>query len=47
MRFRFRGGGDCPDWVLAEISTISKLSSVKLKLVCVQVELRNLLVVYD
>ncbi|KAK4871720.1 hypothetical protein RN001_015844 [Aquatica leii] len=31
MRFRFCGNGDCPDWVLAEINTLSRLSSVKLK----------------
>ena len=28
---------DCPDWVLAEISTLSKLTSVKIKLLCIQV----------
>ncbi|XP_060516089.1 COMM domain-containing protein 4 [Cylas formicarius] len=32
MRFRFCGDADCPDWVLAEINTLSRLSSVKLKL---------------
>ncbi|KAB0791511.1 hypothetical protein PPYR_03311 [Photinus pyralis] len=32
MRFRFCGNGDCPDWVLAEINALSRLSSVKLKL---------------
>ncbi|XP_041356215.1 COMM domain-containing protein 4-like [Gigantopelta aegis] len=37
MRFRFRGDLDCPDWVLAEISTLSKITSVKMKLLCVQV----------
>lgn len=37
MRFRFCGDLDCPDWVLAEISTLSKLTSVKIKLLCVQV----------
>lgn len=31
MKFRFCGEGDCPDWVLAEINTLSRLSSVKLK----------------
>ncbi|KAF5285237.1 hypothetical protein FQR65_LT13301 [Abscondita terminalis] len=31
MRFRFCGNGDCPDWILAEINTLSRLSSVKLK----------------
>uniref|UniRef100_A0A8C5N1D1 COMM domain-containing protein 4-like n=1 Tax=Gouania willdenowi TaxID=441366 RepID=A0A8C5N1D1_GOUWI len=28
---------DCPDWVLAEISTLAKISSVKMKLLCAQV----------
>lgn len=32
QRFRFCGDADCPDWVLAEINTLSRLSSVKLKL---------------
>ncbi|XP_078285950.1 LOW QUALITY PROTEIN: COMM domain-containing protein 4 [Rhinoraja longicauda] len=41
-RFRFCGDLDCPDWVLAEISTLAKVSSVKIKLLCVQV-LRDLL----
>ncbi|XP_056428561.1 COMM domain-containing protein 4 isoform X1 [Hyla sarda] len=36
-RFRFCGDLDCPDWVLAEISTLAKISSVKLKLICAQV----------
>ncbi|XP_019388697.1 PREDICTED: COMM domain-containing protein 4 [Crocodylus porosus] len=42
QRFRFCGDLDCPDWVLAEISTLSKISSVKLKLICAQV-LKDLL----
>ncbi|XP_078388613.1 COMM domain-containing protein 4 [Cetorhinus maximus] len=42
MRFRFCGDLDCPDWVLAEISTLAKISSVKMKLLCVQV-LKDLL----
>uniref|UniRef100_A0A1A7WL47 COMM domain containing 4 n=1 Tax=Iconisemion striatum TaxID=60296 RepID=A0A1A7WL47_9TELE len=42
MRFRFCGDLDCPDWVLAEISTLAKLSSVKMKLLCAQV-LKDLL----
>nr|XP_012590904.1 COMM domain-containing protein 4 isoform X2 [Microcebus murinus] len=37
MRFRFCGDLDCPDWVLAEISTLAKISSVKLRLLCSQV----------
>ncbi|XP_066248408.1 COMM domain-containing protein 4 [Euwallacea similis] len=32
MRFRFNGDADCPDWILAEIYTLSRLSSIKLKL---------------
>jgi len=32
MKFKFCGDADCPDWVLAEINNLSKLSSVKLKL---------------
>ncbi|XP_040113234.1 COMM domain-containing protein 4 [Oryx dammah] len=42
MRFRFCGDLDCPDWVLAEISTLAKISSVKLRLLCGQV-LKDLL----
>jgi len=37
MRFRFCGDLDCPDWVLAEISTLSRLTSIKVKLLCTQV----------
>lgn len=37
MRFRFCGDLDCPDWVLAEISTLSKITSVKMRLLCAQV----------
>ena len=37
MRFRFCGDLDCPDWILAEISILSKISSVKMKLFCQQV----------
>ncbi|KAM7157450.1 COMM domain-containing protein 4 isoform 1-T1 [Molossus nigricans] len=37
QRFRFCGDLDCPDWVLAEISTLAKISSVKLRLLCSQV----------
>ncbi|KAF7271983.1 hypothetical protein GWI33_015189 [Rhynchophorus ferrugineus] len=32
MKFRFNGDADCPDWILAEIYNLSRLSSVKLKL---------------
>lgn len=42
MRFRFCGDLDCPDWVLAEISTLSRISSIKMRLLCAQV-IKNLL----
>ncbi|XP_071824963.1 COMM domain-containing protein 4-like [Apostichopus japonicus] len=42
MRFRFCGDLDCPDWVLAEMSILSKITSVKMKLLCAQV-IKNLL----
>ena len=29
MKFKFNGDQDCPDWVLAEMATISRLTSVK------------------
>nr|CAG4641326.1 EOG090X0HLW [Eulimnadia texana] len=32
MKFRFCGDQDCPDWFLAEIGILSRLSSVKMKL---------------
>ncbi|KAL0269742.1 UNVERIFIED_CONTAM: hypothetical protein PYX00_007377 [Menopon gallinae] len=34
MKFKFCGDLDCPDWVLAEINTLSKMSSIKMKLLC-------------
>ncbi|GAB6032346.1 COMM domain-containing protein 4 [Chamberlinius hualienensis] len=34
MKFRFCGDLDCPDWTLAEIATLSKLTSIKLRLLC-------------
>jgi len=42
MRFRFCGDLDCPDWLLAEINILSKITSVKMKLLAVQV-LKDLL----
>lgn len=33
MKFRFCGDLDCPDWVLAEIATISKIVSFYLRLI--------------
>ncbi|XP_014480547.1 PREDICTED: COMM domain-containing protein 4 [Dinoponera quadriceps] len=32
MRFRFLGDGDCPDWLLAEINTLSRMTSIKMKI---------------
>ena len=37
MRFEFCGNIDCPEWVLAEISLINKMSAVKLKLIMGQI----------
>mmetsp|Transcript_14442 Transcript_14442/g.36826 ORF Transcript_14442/g.36826 Transcript_14442/m.36826 type:complete len:202 (-) Transcript_14442:1096-1701(-) len=37
MKFRFCGDLDAPDWLLAEIFTLSKISSVRVKLLTAQV----------
>lgn len=37
MRFKFCGDLDCPDWVLAEINILARLTSVKMKLLVNQV----------
>jgi hypothetical protein len=37
MRFRFCGDLDAPDWVLAEVATLSKMSSVRIKVVVMQI----------
>ena len=37
MRFRFCGDLDCPDWVLAEMNILARLTSVKMKLLVMQV----------
>ena len=36
MKFKFCGDADAPDWLLAEMFTISKLSSVRVRLLCAQ-----------
>ena len=35
-RFHFCGGLDAPDWLLAEISVLSRISSVRIKLLALQ-----------
>lgn len=37
MRYRFVGGQDVPEWILAEVSVLSRISCVRLKLICRQV----------
>lgn len=37
MRFRFLGDLDAPDWILAEVAILSKMSSVRMKLLCRQI----------
>mmetsp|Transcript_15742 Transcript_15742/g.26274 ORF Transcript_15742/g.26274 Transcript_15742/m.26274 type:complete len:211 (+) Transcript_15742:75-707(+) len=37
MKFRFCGDLDCPDWVLAEVATLSKLTSIRTKILAVQI----------
>lgn len=32
MKFRFLGDGDCPDWLLAEINTLSRMTSIKIQI---------------
>mmetsp|Transcript_7933 Transcript_7933/g.9196 ORF Transcript_7933/g.9196 Transcript_7933/m.9196 type:complete len:205 (+) Transcript_7933:195-809(+) len=37
MKFKFCGDMDAPEWVLGEITTLSKISSVRVKMLTVQV----------
>ena len=37
MRFDFCGNVDCPEWVLAEVALLNKVSAIKLKLICGQI----------
>jgi hypothetical protein len=34
MKFRFCGDLDAPEWILSEVSVLSKMSSVRMMLVC-------------
>lgn len=36
MKFKFCGEQDCPDWILAEMAILSKLSSVRVRLLAKQ-----------
>ena len=36
MRFEFCGNIDCPEWVIAEIPLVNRMSAVKLKLILAQ-----------
>lgn len=33
MRYKFNSNADLPEWVLAEVSTLSRISCVRLKLI--------------
>eukprot|EP01117_Protostelium_nocturnum_P008928 TRINITY_DN3203_c0_g1_i1.p1 TRINITY_DN3203_c0_g1~~TRINITY_DN3203_c0_g1_i1.p1 ORF type:complete len:201 (+),score=70.60 TRINITY_DN3203_c0_g1_i1:76-678(+) len=37
MKFKFCGDLDAPDWLLKEITLLAKISSVRMKLLCIQV----------
>jgi hypothetical protein len=37
MKFKFCGDADAPDWVLGEMATLSKISSVRVKLLLGQI----------
>lgn len=36
MRFKFCGNLDCPDWLITEIIFLTKISAVKLRIICNQ-----------
>lgn len=42
MRFALCGGLDCPDWLLLEIATLSKVSAVRIRLLAQQVVAQEL-----
>ena len=37
MKFKFCGNIDCPDWLITEITYLTKISSVKLRILCNQI----------
>ena len=37
MKFKFCGNIDCPDWLITEIIFLTKISSVKLRILCNQI----------
>ena len=37
MRFDFCGNVDCPEWALAEVSLLNRISAIKLKLIIAQI----------
>eukprot|EP00743_Colponemidia_sp_Colp-15_P002263 GILK01002453.1.p1 GENE.GILK01002453.1~~GILK01002453.1.p1 ORF type:complete len:201 (-),score=30.14 GILK01002453.1:270-872(-) len=37
MKFKFCGDLDAPDWILAEMAVLSRISSIRMKLLCSQV----------
>lgn len=37
MKFAFCGNLDCPEWALAEVSLLNRMSAIKLKLLLAQI----------
>ena len=37
MKFKLCGGLDCPDWILAEIASLSSISAIKVKQLAAEV----------
>jgi hypothetical protein len=42
MRFVFCGGLDCPDWVLAAVTVLSRLSPTALRLIAGEATARHM-----
>jgi hypothetical protein len=34
MKFKFCGNIDCPDWIITEITFLTKISTIKLRIIC-------------